>query len=121
MRKKSIFWFWTLIFVDCILMPIGLFLFAWTARTSIHWAVPLVGVGLFCIGHYFTMQSLFIYLPFSYPQYAASLFAGNSLWRSGIAIALEGGRPASGHRVLSELSHDHTITTLEGKNEKWVE
>ena len=28
------------------------------------------------------MQSLFIYLPFSYPKYAASLFAGNSLWRS---------------------------------------
>lgn len=33
------------------------------------------------------MQSLFIYLPFSYPNYAASLFAGNSIWRSGTAGA----------------------------------
>lgn len=67
------------------LMPIGLFIFAWTARTSVHWVVPLIGVGIFVIGHFFTIQSLFIYLPFSYPQYAASLFAGNSLWRSGVA------------------------------------
>ncbi|CAK7201563.1 hypothetical protein SEUCBS139899_004269 [Sporothrix eucalyptigena] len=71
--------------VGSFLMPVGLFLFAWTARSSISWAVPLVGVGIFTIGHFFTMQSLFIYLPFSYPQYAASLFAGNSLWRSGVA------------------------------------
>jgi MFS transporter, DHA1 family, multidrug resistance protein len=28
------------------------------------------------------MQSLFIYIPFSYPKYAASLFAENSIWRS---------------------------------------
>lgn len=69
------------------LMPVGLFIFAWTARTSVHWIVPLIGVAIFVIGHFFTMQSLFIYLPFSYPQYAASLFAGNSLWRSGVACA----------------------------------
>jgi DHA1 family multidrug resistance protein-like MFS transporter len=28
------------------------------------------------------MQSLFIYIPFSYPKYAVNLFAGNSVWRS---------------------------------------
>ena len=67
------------------LLPIGLFIFAWTANPSIHWAVPLLGVGIFCTGHFFTMQSLFIYIPFSYPKYAASLFAGNSVWRSATA------------------------------------
>jgi DHA1 family multidrug resistance protein-like MFS transporter len=51
-----------------ILLPIGLFLFAWTSNASIHWAVPLVGVGVFVMGHFFTMQSLFIYIPFSYPK-----------------------------------------------------
>ena len=71
--------------VGSFLLPIGLFTFAWTSDGNIHWSVPLVGVGIFTIGHYFTMQSLFIYIPFSYPQYAASLFAGNSIWRSGIA------------------------------------
>jgi MFS transporter, DHA1 family, multidrug resistance protein len=67
------------------LLPIGLFTFAWTSDSNIHWSVPLLGVGIFTIGHFFTMQSLFIYIPFSYPKYAASLFAGNSIWRSGIS------------------------------------
>jgi MFS transporter, DHA1 family, multidrug resistance protein len=65
------------------LLPIGLFICAWTADPRIRWVVPLIGVAIFVIGHFWTMQSLFIYIPFSYPQYAASLFAGNSVWRSG--------------------------------------
>ncbi|PQE12430.1 major facilitator superfamily transporter protein [Rutstroemia sp. NJR-2017a BVV2] len=73
--------------IGSCLLPIGLFMFAWTADSNIHWSVPLVGVGIFVIGHFSTMQSLFIYLPFSYPKYAASLFAGNSVWRSATAGA----------------------------------
>jgi MFS transporter, DHA1 family, multidrug resistance protein len=68
-----------------VLLTVGLFMFAWTANPKIHWVVPLVGVGIFVIGHFLTMQSIFIYIPFSYPQYAASLFAGNSVWRSATA------------------------------------
>lgn len=30
--------------VGAFLLPIGLFLFAWTSRPSIHWIVPLIGV-----------------------------------------------------------------------------
>lgn len=71
--------------IGSFLLPIGLFIFAWTARSSIHWIVPLIGLGIFVIGHFWVMQSLFIYIPFSYPKYAASLFAGNSIWRSGVA------------------------------------
>jgi MFS transporter, DHA1 family, multidrug resistance protein len=73
--------------IGSFLLPIGLFLFAWTANPSIHWVVPLTGVAIFCCGHFWTMQSLFIYIPFSYPQYAASLFASNSIWRSATAGA----------------------------------
>lgn len=73
--------------IGSLLLPTGLFIFAWTANPSIHWAVPLVGVSIFCFGHFWTMQSLFIYIPFSYPQYAASLFASNSIWRSATAGA----------------------------------
>jgi hypothetical protein len=32
-RRKSIFWFWTLIFVDCILMPIGMYFGMWYGLT----------------------------------------------------------------------------------------
>ena len=36
-------------------------------------------------GTYTVMQSLFLYLPFTYPQYSASLFAANDLARSSFA------------------------------------
>jgi DHA1 family multidrug resistance protein-like MFS transporter len=67
------------------LIPVGLFIFGWTARASIHWVVPLVGVVIFVVGTFLILQSIFVYLPLSYPKYAASLFAGNDLTRSSMA------------------------------------
>lgn len=93
-----------------ILLPIGLFVFAWTADPSIHWVVPLVGVGIFVIGHFLTMQSIFIYIPFSYPKYAASLFAGNSIWRSGIA----GGSVVFARPLFINLGIHKGVTLLAG-------
>jgi DHA1 family multidrug resistance protein-like MFS transporter len=45
--------------------------------------------GLFftLIGVYVILQCMFLYLPFTYPQYAASLFAANDFARSGLAAA----------------------------------
>ena len=68
-----------------LLIPTGLFVYGWTARESIHWVVPLIGVVIFVIGTFFVLQSIFVYLPLSYPTYAASLFAGNDLTRSSVA------------------------------------
>jgi DHA1 family multidrug resistance protein-like MFS transporter len=70
-----------------VLLPIGLFLFAWTTDSNIHFVVPLIGVAIFSLGEFWLFQALFVYLPFSYPKYAASLFAGSSLCRSGAATA----------------------------------
>ncbi|EPE24922.1 MFS general substrate transporter [Glarea lozoyensis ATCC 20868] len=67
------------------LLPIGLFIFGWTANPSIHYVVPLIGVIIFVMGTFFVLQSIFVYVPLSYPQYAASLFAGNDLVRSAMA------------------------------------
>lgn len=67
------------------LLPTGLFIFGWTARPSVHWIVPLAGVVIFVIGTFLILQSIFVYVPLSYPQYAASLFAGNDLVRSSMA------------------------------------
>ncbi|KAJ5605327.1 major facilitator superfamily transporter [Penicillium lagena] len=71
--------------VGAFLLPIGLFLFAWTSRSSIHWIVPLIGVAIFTIGMFWIVQGLFVYIPISYPKYAASLFTANDLVRSGLA------------------------------------
>ncbi|KAI6912580.1 MFS general substrate transporter [Hortaea werneckii] len=65
-----------------ILQPIGLFLFAWTSRQSIHWLASMIGIALFSTGGFILFQGIFMYLPLSYPGYAASLFAANDFFRS---------------------------------------
>ncbi|KIX10013.1 uncharacterized protein Z518_01094 [Rhinocladiella mackenziei CBS 650.93] len=61
----------------CFLLPIGLFLFAWTGNRI-----------------FILFQCIFIYIPLTYPQYAASLFAGNDFARSSIAAgAIHFSRP----------------------------
>jgi MFS transporter, DHA1 family, multidrug resistance protein len=67
------------------LIPIGLFIFGWTARPDVHWIVPIIGVVIFVLGTFLVLQCIFVYVPLSYPQYAASLFAGNDLCRSSMA------------------------------------
>ncbi|KAJ6111229.1 hypothetical protein N7486_003464 [Penicillium sp. IBT 16267x] len=65
--------------------PIGLFLFAWTARASIHWIVPTIGITIYAATVFIIMQCVFVYIPLSYPKYAASLFAANDFFRSALA------------------------------------
>ncbi|KAL9012796.1 MAG: hypothetical protein Q9173_002460 [Seirophora scorigena] len=71
--------------IGCVLPPVGLFLFAWTSTPKIHWIASLVGVTLYNMGIFVVFQCIFIYIPLSYPHYAASLFAGNALGRSALS------------------------------------
>ena len=68
-------------------VPIGLFIFAWTSSASIHWIAPLIGVGIYNMGVFIVFQCIFMYIPLSYPQYAASLFAANDFSRSALSFA----------------------------------
>ncbi|KAK4501470.1 hypothetical protein PRZ48_007279 [Zasmidium cellare] len=69
------------------LCPIGLFIFGWTSDPDIYWIVSVIGIMIFTIGIFIIMQCIFVYLPLVYPQYAASLFAGNDFARSTLAFA----------------------------------
>jgi MFS transporter, DHA1 family, multidrug resistance protein len=69
----------------CFGPTISLFLFAWTARTGIHWIVPTIGITLYGATVFVVVQCIFVYVPLSYPQYAASLFAANDFFRSAFA------------------------------------
>ncbi|KFY22590.1 hypothetical protein V493_06490 [Pseudogymnoascus sp. VKM F-4281 (FW-2241)] len=71
----------------CFGPTIGLFIFAWTARPDITWVAPTVGIVLYGASVFIVMQCIFTYVPMSYPQYAASLFAGNDFLRSASACA----------------------------------
>lgn len=72
-----------------LLLPIGLLIFGWTGFVSprIHWIAPTVGIVIFMIGIFGVFQCIFVYIPLTYPQYAASLFAGNDFARSTVAAA----------------------------------
>ena len=59
----------------------------WTARPSVHWIAGLIGVTILVAANFIIFQCLFVYLPLSYPRYAASLFAGNAFVRSAFATA----------------------------------
>ena len=65
-----------------MLMPAAMFWFAWTSEPSIHWMVSIVGIMWFAVGAFILFQCIFMYLPLTYPQYAASLFAANDFCRS---------------------------------------
>lgn len=65
--------------------PIGLFIFAWTAAPQFPWIAPTVGIVVYGASGFVLMQSLFIYVPLSYPKYTASLFASNDFCRSALA------------------------------------
>lgn len=67
------------------LLPAALFWFGWTAEPSIHWMVSIVGIAFFALGAFIVLQCIFMYLPLTYPPYAASLFAANDLCRSAMA------------------------------------
>lgn len=69
-------------FVGSVCISICLFWFGWTARPSVHWIVPIIGSGFFAVGVVTLFNAVLNYLGDAYPTYAASVFAGNGLFRS---------------------------------------
>jgi len=68
--------------VGAFAIPICLFWFGWTSRESIHWIVPIVGSGFFTVGAFLLFNSVLNYLGDAYPNYVASVYAGNDFFRS---------------------------------------
>ncbi|KAJ5396941.1 hypothetical protein N7509_005054 [Penicillium cosmopolitanum] len=68
--------------IGSFVVPIGLFLFAWTTYPSVHWIVPIIGAVFFSCGLVMVFISLMSYLVDSYTVYAASVMAANSVVRS---------------------------------------
>ncbi|KAL9607140.1 MAG: hypothetical protein Q9167_007917 [Letrouitia subvulpina] len=89
---------------------IGLFIFAWTARPDIHWIASVIGITIYGATVFVVFQCIFVYVPLSYPQYAASLFASNDFFRSALACgAILFSRP-----MFLNLHVDRGVTLLAG-------
>lgn len=91
-------------------VPAGLFIFGWTSDPDIHWIVSCIGIVITTIGIFLIIQCIFLYLPLSYPQYAASLFAGNDFLRS----ALAAGAIHFSYPMFHNLGVDRGISLLAG-------
>ncbi|KAL4866264.1 hypothetical protein BDV12DRAFT_210622 [Aspergillus spectabilis] len=71
--------------INCLWTPVGLLITAWTSRPNIHWNLPTLGLFLNIVGTFTVIVSILQYLAFTYPRYAASLFAANDFARSALA------------------------------------
>ncbi|ERS99911.1 uncharacterized protein SPSK_08776 [Sporothrix schenckii 1099-18] len=74
----------------------GLFIFGWTAEHApkVPWIAPTIGITLYGATVFVVLQCIFVYIPLSYPMYAASLFAANDFFRSAFATgSILFGRP----------------------------
>ncbi|QYT01225.1 MFS multidrug transporter [Trichoderma simmonsii] len=65
-----------------ILIPVGLFWFAWTNSPSVHWIVSIIGSIFFAAGIVLVFLSLMNYLVDAYVIFAASALAASSVLRS---------------------------------------
>lgn len=63
-------------------MPAGIFIFAWTSSSNIHWIAPCIGIYMMGIGFLITFQGCLNYLVDTYTKYAASAIAANTFMRS---------------------------------------
>ncbi|KAJ5827238.1 hypothetical protein N7447_004001 [Penicillium robsamsonii] len=89
---------------------IGLFVFAWTARASINWIVPTIGITIYGVTVFILMQCIFLYIPLTYPKYAASLFAANDFFRSALAC----GSVLFAHPLFGNLGVARGVSLLGG-------
>ncbi|RJE26818.1 resistance protein [Aspergillus sclerotialis] len=94
--------------VGAICIPICLFIFAWTSRASVHWIAPIIGTAFFAPGFYLTFQAILNYLGESYPRHVASVFAGNTFFRSSFGGAL----PLAAPQMIRALDIGWASSTL---------
>ncbi|KAF2672095.1 cycloheximide resistance protein [Microthyrium microscopicum] len=65
--------------------PAGMFIFGYASRSDITWVAPTVGIAMYAASSFILVNVIFVYLPISYPRYAASVFAANGFLRSAMA------------------------------------
>ncbi len=65
--------------IECALFPIGLFWWAWTGKSDIHWIVPSCGVCCATIGIYTIFLAVNNYTADTYQRLASSALAAQSL------------------------------------------
>jgi multidrug resistance protein len=63
-------------------LPIGIFLYGWTAYYKVHWIVPIIGTAFVGLGNLTGMMTIQTYLVDAFTIHAASAIAANTVLRS---------------------------------------
>ncbi|SMY29736.1 unnamed protein product [Zymoseptoria tritici ST99CH_1A5] len=71
-----------LMFPGAIMVPVGLFIYGWSAEKRTHWIVPNIGTMIFAAGNQLVFQNCQTYLVDAYTRYAASAIAATAVFRS---------------------------------------
>ncbi|OHW99109.1 fluconazole resistance protein [Colletotrichum incanum] len=82
-----------------ILVPIGLFLYGWTAEKQLHWMLPIVGTAILGCGIVIVLMSTSTYLVDAFTVYAASAMAANTVTRSLVGAFL----PLAGEELYRQM------------------
>jgi multidrug resistance protein len=65
-----------------IALPIGLFLYGWTAYYKVHWIAPIIGTAFVGLGNLTSMMTIQTYMVDAFTLHAASAIAANTVLRS---------------------------------------
>lgn len=68
--------------VGVFVVPIGLFIIAWTSSPRCHWIAPIIGSFIYGMGTILVFNGIFAYTVEAYRKYTASAMATNSFVRS---------------------------------------
>jgi len=80
-------------------IPIGLFVYGWTARYAVHYIVPIIGTAFVGLGLITTFMPVMTYLIDAYTIYSASVIAANTVLRSLLGALL----PLAGPKMYAAL------------------
>ncbi|KAJ3540260.1 hypothetical protein NM208_g5139 [Fusarium decemcellulare] len=83
------------------LLPVGLFVYGWTAQYKVHWVVPIIFTGFTGAGLIFSFLPTQIYMVDAFTTYAASALAATSVVRSIVGGCL----PIAGLPLYSTLGY----------------
>ncbi|KAI2786871.1 Efflux pump vrtL [Penicillium oxalicum] len=68
--------------IGALFVPVGLFIYGWTAQTHRHWIAPNIGTVIFAAGTIISFQCMQTYIVDAYTRFAASALAASSFLRS---------------------------------------
>jgi MFS transporter, DHA1 family, multidrug resistance protein len=70
--------------VGSLFLPVCMFWFGWSSRSSVHWIMPIIGSVWFSIGGGLLFNAILSYQSAAYPKVVGSILAGNDCMRAAL-------------------------------------